>query len=114
MADINVDVNLPSAISVDITSPTQALATNISIPGSQGPAGIQGPSGAVGPSGATGPQGATGVINTGQFDLRYYSITNPSGFITGVNLSNYATTSNLTLTGSNLENKITSLKRIKK
>jgi hypothetical protein len=142
MADINVDVNLPSAINVDVTSPTQALVANILIPGPQGPAGIQGPSGTTGPSGAVGPSGATGpsgttgpsgatgpsgttgpsgavgpsgatgpsgIVNTGVFDLRYYSITNPSGFITGVNLSNYATTSNLTLTGSNLENKISSL-----
>ncbi|NBW29416.1 collagen-like protein, partial [bacterium] len=108
MADINVNVVLPDPISVDVTSPTQALATNVSIPGPQGPAGIQGPSGVIGPSGAIGPQGPTGVVNTGQFDLRYYSITNPSGFITGVNLSNYATTSNLALTGSNLENKISS------
>jgi peptidoglycan hydrolase CwlO-like protein len=39
MADITVDVNLPSSVSVDVTSPTQALATNISIPGPQGPRG---------------------------------------------------------------------------
>jgi len=48
MADINVDVNLPSVISVDITSPTQALVANVSIAGPigpQGPVGIQGPSG---------------------------------------------------------------------
>jgi hypothetical protein len=31
MADITVDVNLPSAINVDITSPTQALARNFTI-----------------------------------------------------------------------------------
>lgn len=31
MADINVDVNLPSAINVDITSPTQALVANVSL-----------------------------------------------------------------------------------
>jgi hypothetical protein len=42
MADFNVDVNLPSAINVDITSPTQALATNVSIPGPQGPRGEKG------------------------------------------------------------------------
>ena len=120
MADITVDVNLPSTISVDVTSPTQALATNISIPGPQGPAGIQGPSGAIGPSGATGPSGAigpsgatgatgpSGLINTGQFDLRYYSITNPSGFISG-NLSLYATTINLASTGSTLDTKINNL-----
>ena len=114
MADINVNVVLPNPISVDVTSPTQALATNVSIPGPQGPAGIQGPSGVIGPigpigpTGAIGPQGPTGVVNTGQFDLRYYSITNPSGFISG-NLSLYATTINLALTGTNLNTSILSL-----
>lgn len=111
MADINVDINLPSAIDVDVTSPTQALATNISIPGPQGPAGIQGPSGATGPSGAMGSTGATGpsgIVNTGQFDLRYYSINNPSGFISG-NLDLYATKINLASTGSNLNTSILSL-----
>jgi len=39
MADINVNVVLPDPITVDVTSPTQALATNISIPGPQGPRG---------------------------------------------------------------------------
>ena len=90
MADINVDVNLPSVISVDITSPTQVLATNISIPGPQGP---------------TGP---SGIVNTGQFDLRYYSISNPSGFISG-NLDLYATAINLASTGANLNTSINSL-----
>ena len=42
MADVTVDVSLPSALSVDVTSPTQALATNISIPGPQGPRGEKG------------------------------------------------------------------------
>lgn len=42
MADITVDVNLPSSVSVDVTSPTQVLATNISIPGPQGPRGEKG------------------------------------------------------------------------
>lgn len=42
MADINVDVILPSALNVDVTSPTQALAANILIPGAQGPRGEQG------------------------------------------------------------------------
>ena len=41
MADINVDVNLPNAISVDVTSPTYDLNANVYIPGAQGPAGIQ-------------------------------------------------------------------------
>jgi hypothetical protein len=105
--------------------------------GLQGPSGIQGPSGLQGPSGIQGPQGAAGEINTGELDLRYYSIDNPSGFITGVNLSNYytkdnpsgfitgvdlssyltsstasstyATITNLTNTGSTLDSKINSL-----
>lgn len=39
MADIKVDVILPNPVSVDITSPTQALAANVLIPGPQGPRG---------------------------------------------------------------------------
>ena len=42
MADISVDVSLPSVITVDVTSPTQASSTNISIPGPQGPRGEKG------------------------------------------------------------------------
>ena len=49
MADINVDVILPNPITVDVTSPTQALATNVSVPGPQGP---------------TGPRGAPTTINS--------------------------------------------------
>jgi len=44
MADINVDVILPNAVSVDVTSPTQALAANVIIPGPQGPRGEAGTS----------------------------------------------------------------------
>ena len=44
MADINVDVILPSALNVDVTSPTQALAANVLIPGPQGPRGDTGTS----------------------------------------------------------------------
>ena len=47
----------------------------------------------------------TGVLLSGEA----YPSNNPSGFITGVNLSNYATNSNLSLTGANLDNKINSL-----
>lgn len=32
MADINVNIVLPDPISIDVTSSTQALATNISVP----------------------------------------------------------------------------------
>lgn len=39
MSDIKVDVILPGAIDVDVTSPTQALAANVLIPGPQGPRG---------------------------------------------------------------------------
>lgn len=39
MSDIQVDVILPGAINVDVTSPTQALAANVLIPGPQGPRG---------------------------------------------------------------------------
>lgn len=149
MADINVDVSLPSSTSVNVTSPTQQISSNITIPstlvtnttsptqslgtnifipgpqgpaGSIGPSGIQGPSGLQGPSGEQGPSGATGPagqINTGEFDLRYYSINNPSGFITGVDLSSYLTSSNasntyatiinLNSTGSNLFNNLNTL-----
>lgn len=118
MADINVDVSLPSSTNVNVTSPTQSLDASILLPsslinnvtgptqslianisavGPQGPAGPQGPSGAQGPSGLqglTGPQGPAGIINTGELDLRYYSINNPSGFITGIDLSNYVTKTN--------------------
>jgi hypothetical protein len=87
--------------------------------GPQGPSGLQGPSGSQGPigpqgiqgpSGLQGPQGPTGEINTGQLDLRYYSINNPSGFITGVNLSNYYTRDNPSgfITGVDLSSYITS------
>jgi len=134
------NITIPAKLLTDTTSPTQSLVTNVSVPGPQGPAGIQGPSGAIGPSGAVGPSGAqgpigpsglqgpvgpigpsgavgpsglvgpSGVINTGQFDLRYYSINNPSGFITGVNLSNYYTRDNPSgfVTGVDLSSYITS------
>jgi hypothetical protein len=42
MADITVDVILPNAVSVDVTSPTQSLAANVLIPGPQGPRGEDG------------------------------------------------------------------------
>jgi hypothetical protein len=47
-------------------------------------------------------------ITTGDTGI-FYPRSNPSGFITDVNLSNYATNSNLSLTGANLNNKINSL-----
>jgi hypothetical protein len=68
MADINVDVNLPGTITVDVTSPTQALAANISIPGPQGP---------------TGPRGAGSNINNLTPDFLY--ITGRDGIIVSSN-----------------------------
>jgi hypothetical protein len=44
MGEIVVDVTLPNALSVDVTSPTQALAANVIIPGPQGPRGSDGAS----------------------------------------------------------------------
>ncbi|NBP58897.1 collagen-like protein [bacterium] len=124
MAEIEIDISLLSANPVDVDSPyanqganvilsnpaessvtgaTQSLIADIFAVGPSGPTGPQGPSGEMGPSGAVGP---SGQINTGELDKRYYSINNPSGFITGVDLSQYATTINLALTGSELNNKI--------
>jgi hypothetical protein len=116
MAEIEIDIKLPSAEATDIDSPyapqdanitlSNVIGTNVEIiekqsdssvlyiAGPQGATGPVGPSGAQGPSGLqglTGPQGPSGEINTGELDLRYYSINNPSGFITGVDLSNYVT-----------------------
>ena len=42
MGEIVVDVTLPNALSVDVTSPTQALAANVTVPGPQGPRGADG------------------------------------------------------------------------
>ena len=88
MADINVDVILPAPINVDVTSPTQSTNVGVYIPGPQGP---------------QGPRGPEGEVHTGELDLRYYNINNPSGFITGVDLTFYATTSQLISTGSHVD-----------
>ena len=107
MADINVDVNLPNPITVDVTSPTQAASTNISIPGPQGP---------------TGPRGAGSNINGLTPDFLY--ITGRDGIIVSSNNvdtifisgnSGYfqsavnSLTTNLNSTGSSLNNSINSL-----
>lgn len=42
-------------------------------------------------------------LNSGINFNNFYTKNNPSGFITGIDLSNYATTSNLELTGQNLQ-----------
>jgi hypothetical protein len=49
-------------------------------------------------------------ISSGNADLRYYSVNNPSGFLTGIDLTNYATTGNLNSTGVSLETQINNLK----
>ena len=72
-------------------------------------------------------QSISGLITTGQADTRYYSINNPSGFITGINTGNFlsrqetgqfyavnnplqfANSGNLFNTGSLLDQKINSL-----
>jgi len=128
MADITVDVNLPSTISVDVTSPTQALATNISIPGPQGPRGEKGNPTSINSLNAeniiiTGADGnivyATGLNtifisgNSGYFQSAVNSLTinlnTLSGLFTGHtgNLNTtYATDGELASTGSVLNIKI--------
>jgi len=104
MADINVDVNLPSAINVDIASPTQALATNISIPGPQGPRGL--------------PTAINGISNeyiyiSGTDGVRVFNSGINTIFVSGN--SGYfqsainSLTTNLNLTGANLNTSINSL-----
>lgn len=107
MADINVNVVLPDPISVDVTSPTQALATNVSVPGPQGP---------------TGPRGAPTAINN--IANEYIYISGADGIIvlnSGANTifvsgnSGYfqdninLISTNLRITGLTLDNKINSL-----
>ena len=117
MAEIDIDIKLPSAEATDVDSPytqqqtnvilsnniekdvnlleVKSDSTNVYIPGPQGPRGETGP---------TGLKGESGVVNTGELDLRYYSINNPSGFITGVNLSDYLTNQNASNTYATILN----------
>lgn len=59
--------------------------------------------------------GASGNIQnqinnlSGDTNANFYPRSNPSGFVTGVDLSSYATSSNLANTGSTLDTKINSL-----
>jgi hypothetical protein len=133
MADINVNVVLPDPISVDVTSPTQALATNVSVPGPQGPAGPRGFTPLI--NGVTGDSilfsGQNGIIissdqsistiffsgNSGYFQLAVNNLTTNLES-TGSNLyilltgfsgnldSNYATDLQLYTTGSTLDTKV--------
>jgi hypothetical protein len=113
MADINVNVVLPDPISVDVTSPTQALATNISVPGPQGPVGPQGPSGMQGLNaiinGITGSSltisGSNGIIVLNSGVNTIFVSGNSGYFQDNINLIN----TNLVLTGSTLDDKINSL-----
>jgi len=107
MADITVDVNLPSTISVDVTSPTQVLATNISIPGPQGPRGEKGNPTSINSLTAeniiiTGADGNI-VYNSG---LNTIFISGNSGYFqSAVN----SLTTNLNNTGANLNTSINNL-----
>jgi hypothetical protein len=107
MADITVDVNLPSAINVDITSPTQALATNVSIPGPQGPRGEKG-----NPTSINSLTAENIVITGIDGNVAYTSGTstifisgNSGYFQSAVN----SLTTNLNNTGANLNTSINSL-----
>ena len=104
MADITVDVNLPNAISVDVTSPTQVLATNISIPGPQGPRGAPTSINALTAENIiiTGADGNI-VYNSG---LNTIFISGNSGYFqSAVN----SLTTNLNSTGANLNTSINNL-----
>jgi hypothetical protein len=135
MADIIVDVSLPNPITTDVTSPTQALATNISVPGPQGPTGPKGNPTTINSLGAeniiiTGANG--NIVSNDGISIIY--ISGNSGYFqsavntlttnlenTGSNLytlltnfsgnldANYATDLQLYNTGSTLDNKINSL-----
>ena len=135
MADINVNVVLPDPISVDVTSPTQALATNISVPGPQGPTGPKGNPTTINSLSAeniiiTGANG--NIVSNNGISIIY--ISGNSGYFqsavnilttnlenTGNNLyslltnfsgnldANYATDAQLFTTGSTLDTKINNL-----
>ena len=104
MADITVDVNLPSSVSVDVTSPTQVLATNISVPGPQGPRGA--------PT-SINTLTAENIIITGSDGNVAYTSGTSTIFISGN--SGYfqsavnSLTTNLNSTGANLNTSINSL-----
>jgi hypothetical protein len=71
MGEIVVDVTLPNALSVDVTSPTQALAANVIIPGPQGP---------------RGPDGASVLINGLSGNLFFTGVDGVSILATGNNI----------------------------
>ena len=107
MADITVDVNLPSSVSVDVTSPTQVLATNVSIPGPQGPRGEKG-----NPTSINNLTAENIIITGSDGNVAYTSGTstifisgNSGYFQSAVN----SLTTNLNSTGANLNTSINNL-----
>jgi len=90
-SEVNANVNLPENYAATIqTIESSQPTSDIYLIGPQGPAGPEGPigpsgvpgpsgaigpSGSIGPSGAIGPTGPTGVVNTGELDSRYLSLT---------------------------------------
>jgi len=108
MADINVNVVLPDPISVDVTSPTQAIATNISVPGPQGPAGPKGFNPLI--NGISGDSilfsGRDGIIISSDQSINTIYVSGNSGYFeSAIN----TLTNNLNLTGTNLNNSINNL-----
>jgi hypothetical protein len=108
MADINVNVVLPDPISVDVTSPTQAIATNISVPGPQGPAGPKGFNPLI--NGISGDSilfsGRDGIIISSDQSINTIYVSGNSGYFeSAIN----TLTNNLNLTGTNLNTSINNL-----
>ena len=91
MADVIVDVILPSAITTDVTSPSYPTNANVFIPGADGP---QGPIGPIGPSGSSDVfkvikvTGQGDLIPTGIESLQFIAGTGIS-IITNSNLNPY-------------------------
>lgn len=91
MADVIVDVILPSAITTDVTSPSYPTNANVFIPGADGP---QGPIGPIGPSGSSDlfkiikVTGQADLIPTGAETLQFIAGTGIS-IITNSDLNPY-------------------------
>ena len=107
---------------IEVTIQTTPIEVFVSQAGAQGPAGQQGAPGA--PGGVATLNGLSGVLNVsgvGEINVAtgsnsilisgnfYPANSNPSGFITGVNLSSYATINYVTGVSGVLENQINSL-----
>lgn len=72
-ASVNAVVNLPAPLESTTNSPSIDYIANVIIPSSQGPAG------------PIGPSGATAIINTGELDRRYVSLTGDQ-FVSGIKI----------------------------